>query len=280
MMGIRNLNKLIEQFAPQCHQHFDLQNIKQKDIGIDALLWLYELKYRHFKTKTADFETSFHEKLKPIVDCEPSNIFFIFDGKPPIEKHETLKRRREDRRRMSLKKIPNLYIPQVTSADLQKYKDIIKKTSNMCIIQGKDEGEATLARLQQNNVIQFIFSNDTDILPFGSSYIFKKYNQWIKADVNILKNKLDLSQEQLVELCVLLGNDFNPGVRRIGPVNALRIIQGHKCIDDFFNGTGEMYRLKGNYTKFDFSFIHARMQRSKALFTNVLGDYHLNNRIQ
>ena len=279
-MGIRNLNKIIQNNASIAHAPFKLTNIHKKNIGIDAFLWLYELKFR-MKNNRKTFRVNFNEKMFPLVCQNPTNIFFVFDGKPPIEKRETLDKRREERNRQ-LKRIEKdasiLLNPviQLTKGDIMLYKQTIRSTSNMSIIFGKDEAEAALARLEQNNTIQFIFSNDTDILPLGSSYVFKKNNVWMISNVEILKTKLEINQSQLIDLCIILGNDFNTSLRRVGPVTALQLIRQHHCLENII-GVIETNDVIKNYFPLNDILLKkqiSRMRRSHELFSFILGDYY------
>ena len=43
--------------------------------------------------------------------------------------------------------------------------------------------------------------------------------------------RLGISREQLVDLAILVGTDFSPGVRGIGPKQALRLIQEYGILD-------------------------------------------------
>ena len=279
-MGVRNLNKLIQSHAPNTHVPFKLVNIQKKNIGIDAFLWLYELKFR-MKNNRKTFRVNFNEKIFPLVCQNPINIFFVFDGKPPPEKRETLDKRREEKNRQ-LKRIEQdasfLLNPviQLTKNDIMLYKQTIRSTKNMSIIFGKDEAEATLARLEQKNEIQYIFSNDTDILPLGSSYIFKKNNTWMIANVETLKNKLEINQSQLVDLCIILGNDFNPSLRRVGPVTALQLIRDYQNLKNIIGAIPDndvikkYFPLNENLLKKQIG----RMKRSQELFSSALGDYY------
>lgn len=279
-MGVRNLNKIIQTHAPNAHAPFKLANIQKKNIGIDAFLWLYELKFR-MKNNRKTFRVNFNEKIFPLVCQNPTNIFFVFDGKPPPEKRETLDKRREEKNRQ-LKRIEKdasfLLNPviQLTKNDILLYKQTIRSTKNMSIIFGKDEAEASLARLEQKNEIQYIFSNDTDILPLGSSYIFKKNNTWMIANVEILKNKLEINQSQLIDLCIILGNDFNPSLRRVGPVTAIQLIRDYQHLQNIIDAiqTNDVIR---NYFPLNGTSLEkqiSRMKRSRDLFSSVLGDYY------
>lgn len=261
-MGVKNLNKLIQQHAPETHRPFRMHLLHNKRIGIDAFCWLYELKFR-IRNNKKSFETNFIEKLFSILSQKPALVYFVFDGRPPEEKRETLLRRKDEKKKLS----PDQKI-KLTAEDMDVYKKSIRKTRNNAILNSHDEAEATLARLEQEGHIDFIFSSDTDILPLGSSYIFRnKNNLWIYADVVLLKKKLGITQCQLVDLCVILGNDFNASLRRVGPTTAIELIQKHKSLENILQNVAKYKDIAGTTAK--------RMLRTKELFRNVLGDYKI-----
>ena len=41
----------------------------------------------------------------------------------------------------------------------------------------------------------------------------------------------NITQEQLVEIAILVGTDFNEGVRGIGPINGLKLIREHGSLE-------------------------------------------------
>jgi flap endonuclease-1 len=46
-----------------------------------------------------------------------------------------------------------------------------------------------------------------------------------------LLEDLNISREQLVDLCILMGTDFNPGIEGIGPKRALKLIKDNGRIE-------------------------------------------------
>ena len=50
-------------------------------------------------------------------------------------------------------------------------------------------------------------------------------------ETEVMLERLGISREQLVDLAILVGTDFSPGVRGIGPKKALRLIQEYGTLD-------------------------------------------------
>lgn len=264
-MGIRNFNRLLNIHCPSAHESFNLDRLTKKNIGIDALLFLYEMKMK-LKNNNKTFRTVFFEKLNPIILQKPSNVIFVFDGISPPEKSETIMRRRQDKEKLTRKHGPEYQkFIKINQNDIEMYKNIISTTSLFSLIYCKDEAEAALARLNKEGYVDFIFSSDTDLIALQSNYIYKKNYEWIYVNVDTIKSQLGLTKEQLLDLCVLMGNDFNPPLYRIGPITSFQLIKKHKTLENVFKEN--QYSI----------YIQNRMLRSRELFSTVLGAYVSNN---
>ena len=94
-MGIKNLKKLIKKHAPDAIS--DLPSLYNKKIAIDSSILLY--KFRYFYK-----EDSFHIQgfLHKVIELLQLGIIpvFVFDGKPPDAKRDTLDKRIETRSKM------------------------------------------------------------------------------------------------------------------------------------------------------------------------------------
>lgn len=94
-MGIKNLKKLIKKHAPDAIS--DLPSLYNKKIAIDSSILLY--KFRYFYK-----EDSFHIQgfLHKVIELLQLGIIpvFVFDGKPPDAKRDTLDKRIENRSKM------------------------------------------------------------------------------------------------------------------------------------------------------------------------------------
>ena len=144
-MGIRNFNKLVGAYTSG-HQNFPMQRLKNKNVAIDAFLWLYEIKSR-MKNNRKTFRTNFFEKMHPITSQNPANVFFVFDGKAPIEKAECIRKRREEKEKMYKKYGEAGKQIRINKDDLQMYKNAIRSSSEFSIFQSVDEAEATMVLL-------------------------------------------------------------------------------------------------------------------------------------
>jgi len=94
-MGIKNLKKLIKKHAPDAIS--DKPSLYNKKIAIDSSILLY--KYRYFYKEDSFHIQGFLHKVIELLQLGAIPVF-IFDGKPPDAKRDTLDKRIETRTKM------------------------------------------------------------------------------------------------------------------------------------------------------------------------------------
>ncbi|MFW5638819.1 MAG: flap endonuclease-1 [Methanoculleus sp.] len=176
---------------------------------------------------------------------------FIFDGKPPEFKQETIDQRREIRTRAddawkaALKEgdIEEAYKQASASARIDRH---TLESSHELLdllgipwVQAPSEGEAQAAHMVRSGDATYVVSQDYDSLLFGSPVLVRNLTvsgrrrmrgRTIAVNperivLSCLFDRLDITREQLIEIGILVGTDFNPGIRGIGSKTALRIVR-------------------------------------------------------
>jgi flap endonuclease-1 len=252
-MGIKNLNKLIKDNAAGCVRPVkDLSEFDLWSIGIDASLVIYQMvsvgiKY-NIKNKQGQYINHisgvFFRALKLILSgCVP---VFVFDGVPPKLKGETLIKRKEARDAGT-----NVRVPREVFGEVKKLLTLM----GVKVIQAPSEAEAEIAVLTQTGVLDAIATHDTDALTLGSKRMIKGLDTAAKNIVVIdhdeLLSELKLTRGQFVDLCILLGSDYSPGLPKVGPKRALALVREYGTIEKIL--AGEKIKPPA-----DFNFIGAR----------------------
>ncbi len=78
-------------------------------------------------------------------------------------------------------------------------------------------------------LVRFLTISGKEFLPSAGTF------RPIVPEIIELQRQLDawrITRTQLVDLAILIGTDFNEGVRGIGPKKALRLVQAHGRIED------------------------------------------------
>jgi len=175
---------------------------------------------------------------------------FVFDGKPPDLKAETVAERREARERagaawkeaVRVGDMETAYRKAVSSARIDRY--VIETSCRLLDlmgiphIQAPSEGEAQAAHMARGGVVDYAVSQDYDSLLFGVPVLvrnltvsgkrkFRNRTVTIKPERIFLDEFLaatGISREDLIKISVLIGTDFNEGVKGVGPKTALKIV--------------------------------------------------------
>jgi DNA excision repair protein ERCC-5 len=73
-----------------------------------------------------------------------------------------------------------------------------------------------------------VITEDSDVLLFGSRKVYRNIferNKFAEMyDMKIIEKELGMDREDLIKMALFLGSDYTIGVRGIGPVNAIEII--------------------------------------------------------
>ncbi|XP_028673296.2 probable flap endonuclease 1 homolog [Erpetoichthys calabaricus] len=232
-MGISKLSELIREAAPSAVSHKQICDYSEKKIAFDASIVLCQ-----FRKACPDLHNRNGTPLSPLLGIFYRTLYFlengikpvfIFDGCPPEQKEGLIAKRAESAGyRISW---PGGVSTQVQNC--QKLLDLL----GVPYIQAPSDGEAMCAHLVKTGEVDAVASEDMDTLAFGSSLLIRQLNAKKGSDVieyclPKLLEVLNLTQEQFVDLCILLGCDYCEKIRGLGPKKALTLIQQHKSIED------------------------------------------------
>jgi flap endonuclease-1 len=182
-------------------------------------------------------------------------LAFVFDGTPPLRKAAELAKRRAVRAEYE-----EAHATAVARGDLRAAYAKATMTSRLTRemvhearellrllglpeIQAPSEGEAQAAHMARSSHVWAAASKDYDTLIFGAPRLVRFLTisgkeflpsqgafRPIVPEVIELDRQLAawrITREQLVDLAILVGTDFNEGVKGIGPKKALKLVQLH-----------------------------------------------------
>lgn len=188
-------------------------------------------------------------------------LVYVFDGEPPKLKHEEIQRRKEVKKEAAV-----LYAQAMERSDYQMAKRYASATAHLDDqmiresktlldlmgipwIQAPSEGEATAAHLTTNGLVDYAGSQDYDSLLFGAKKLVRNItisgkrklpNRNFRVDVipetvelEKVLNRTGLTREQLIEVGMILGTDFNySDFKGIGPVTAQKLVKKYGKIEN------------------------------------------------
>jgi len=96
------------------------------------------------------------------------------------------------------------------------------------VIQENYESDWILAQLNKNNIVDYILSEDSDILTFGGNFVLKNFslrdeNCHIYSLNSILK-ELNLSKDQFIDMCILCGCDYSQKIKGMNCPKSFQLI--------------------------------------------------------
>lgn len=185
---------------------------------------------------------------------------FIFDGKFPEDKYDLQRERREsktlkiDKIHDFQKSFQNLDIldrtPEMisqyrklleggvytTREDFEKIKEVFSAIGVPYNI-AEGEAEQLCAALAREGLVDAVYSTDRDALVHGCPVLITKFIGNDRVTVNFLKiilEKIKLTQEQFIDLCIMSGCDYNNHTRipRLGIIKAYKLLRDYESIDN------------------------------------------------
>lgn len=187
-------------------------------------------------------------------------LVYVFDGKPPSLKETEIKRRQVIKVEARTK-----YESALSTGKYDDAKRYAQATSSLkdlmiedahrlltClgvpIVQAPSEGEAQAAHMAARGDVWGAVSQDYDSLLFGAPKLVRNLaisgkrklpmqQAFVQVEPELVElqstlQTLHLSREQLVDLGILIGTDFNPeGFKGIGPKTALKLVNEFGTIE-------------------------------------------------
>ena len=186
---------------------------------------------------------------------------YVFDGKPPSLKTAEIERRRQIKKDATVK-----YEKAIAAGDMAEARKYAQQTTSMKdgmveeskkllghfgipFIDAPSEGEATASHLTNSGQAYASASQDFDSILLGAKRLIRNFtnsgrrkipnrNTYIEIEPEIIETEktlesLGVTREQLVDIGILIGTDFNPdGFERVGPKTALKMIKQHSRLED------------------------------------------------
>ena len=187
-------------------------------------------------------------------------LVFVFDGSPPQLKQREIMKRREMREKAAvewqraLKKgdYATAFSKAVMTSRLTQ--PLIKDAKHLLsllgipFVQAPSEAEAQTAYMANKGDVWAASSKDYDSLLFGSQrllrYLTISGREFLPSkgisrrlqpeliDLDKFLGDYRINRQQLIDIAILIGTDFNEGVKGIGPKTALDLIQKHYQIEN------------------------------------------------
>lgn len=229
-----------------------------RKIAIDASMCLYQfliaVRSEGAQLTTVDGETTSHligmfyrsirlieSGIKPV---------YVFDGKPPDLKSGELDKRAERREeaQKALDKATesgdiedmnkfNRRLVRVTKNHLLEAKELLK-LMGIPYIEAPCEAEAQCAAMVKSGKVFATATEDMDALTFGTNILVRHLtsSEARKLPVQeysydkVLKG-LEMTRDEFIDFCILLGCDYCDSIRGVGPKTALDLVAKYRNLE-------------------------------------------------
>uniref|UniRef100_A0A7S2R6Z8 Flap endonuclease 1 n=1 Tax=Eucampia antarctica TaxID=49252 RepID=A0A7S2R6Z8_9STRA len=262
-MGIKGLAKLLSDEAPDSVREVPLSSLHGRKIAIDASMAIYQfliavrssnagnnasVMLTNEKGETTSHVQGFFNRTVRFLS-EGIRPVFVFDGKPPpLKDHELTKRRA--RAKEATTKLKQAQEDGNIEEEEKQSKRLVRagqKENEDCmtllglmgvpVVKAPCEAEAQAAAMAKAGSVHAVATEDMDALTFATPVLYRKMTFASgKADIQKLNYQqaidgLNLSSDEFIDLCILLGCDYCDTIRGIGPKTALKLIQQHRTIE-------------------------------------------------
>tara|TARA_B110000261_G_scaffold120623_1_gene134559 strand:- start:436 stop:1374 length:939 start_codon:yes stop_codon:yes gene_type:complete len=228
-MGIHGLNNYIKKNCINALEVVHFKQIKGKIIVVDISIYLYK-----FKIDDALIRNMYH--LFSIFHFYNIVPIFVFDGKPPGDKNDTLKQRRTEKL-SNIDKYNDLYELRIKSENLYEQAHIQVEMNNLkknCVCmkqtdidQVKElisafgyqyythykEADQLCAHLVKTNQAWACLSEDMDLFVYGCHRVMRYVNllnhTFTLYDTKSILNELEMKIVDFRHICILSGTDYN-----------------------------------------------------------------------
>lgn len=247
----------------------DLKSLSGKSIAIDAYNALYQFlaiirqpdgtPLKDNTGRITSHLSGLFYRTANLVEMD-IKVVYVFDGVPPALKEVEIKRRTKVKAEALIKYERALQEGRIEEARTyaqmtSRLKDYMAEDSKRLLtqmgvpwVQAPSEGEAQAAHLAKKGDTNYCASQDYDSLLFGAPTLLRNvtisgrrklprkpvYVEVVPEIIELdqLLKELNITREQLVDIGILVGTDFNPeGVKGIGPKTALKLIKQHGSLE-------------------------------------------------
>ncbi len=264
-MGIK-----LAELVNEVKRTITFENLFKKSIAIDAFNTIYQflaIIRQTDGTPLKDYQGNVTSHLSGLfyrsINFLEHNIkpIYVFDGTPSELKLDTIKERKKVKENAKEKMIQAQddedfreakkfaqFTSTLDSGMIEESKKLID-FMGIPIIQADSEGEAQSAYIVDKGDAWACASQDYDTLLFGGERLLRNFaisrsrkvkDTTVTLDIeyvslNKFLNNLGITREQLIEMGILIGTDFFPGIKGIGQKTALDLIRKYGTIKNILN---------------------------------------------
>jgi exonuclease-1 len=222
-MGIKNLLLFLKDYMTK----INVKDIKGKRVGIDGYVWIHKGIFSDTMNIVDNINSDNYVKyimknLKKLIDNDIYPVI-VFDGrklciKYKEEAYRQYKREEQMKKALIYKEKDYIKYKKIMINTIKIGHDMTKKIIdelkkvNIEYIISPHESDAQLSYLDKIGYIDYIITEDSDLIAYGCKNILYKYN-YINGDFMLIQfknifNLFNYDYNKLLEFCILSGCDY------------------------------------------------------------------------
>ena len=252
-------------------EKIELENLAGRKIAIDAFNSLYQFlsiirqpdgtPLMDSKGRTTSHLSGLFYRTGKLVEYGIQPIY-VFDGKPP-----ELKRTVSEERKKAREEAHEKWKEALKEGDMERAKRHAQASSKLTgemveeskrlletmgipWVQAPAEGEAQAAYMVQHGDAWASASQDYDSILFGSPRLIRNLtitgrrklpgkNIYVSVEPELIElekalKELEIDRKGLIDMGILIGTDFNEGIKGIGPKKALAYVKEGKTVKQVY----------------------------------------------
>ena len=264
-MGIKNLSKVIKEQTPDAIKTININHLKDKRIAIDTSIILYQY-VSAIRSSGSDLLDKNSKSTSHIMGILTKTLNYlkagiipihIFDGNPSQLKQNILKDRskikkkaiseileieekislgqitKEEQNILEQKKI-SLFV-RSTSINKQQIAEAyeIVRLLGVPAFYANEEADSQCAYLSKNGLVDYVATEDMDLLTFGTNRLIKNFMKTNMCEINLdsILSDGNITMDQFIDICILLGCDYTGTIDGIGYKKAWQLIKKYGSIN-------------------------------------------------
>jgi flap endonuclease-1 len=208
---------------------------------------------------TSHISGLFYRTTRLITDYK-MELVFVFDGKPPalkfaeIQRRRTIKEKYESERAAAIeagdlaKAYSKATMTSRLTRDMADDARELLRLMGLPVVDAPSEGEAQASHMAAKGSVWAAASKDYDCLMFGAPRLVRFLTisgkeflpsraafraitpELIETEAMLDRHKI--TREQLIDVAILVGTDFNEGIKGIGPKKAVKLVREFGAIEN------------------------------------------------
>jgi flap endonuclease-1 len=256
--------QFLSESAPLCIKETKVEAMTGRTLAIDASMCMYQFlvavrqgdSHANLSNAAGDVTSHIQGFLSRTVRLLEAGVkpVFVFDGKPPELKRQTLAGRAEKKAEADADLAAAL-----ESGDSEEIRKAAHRTARATpqmnadvqdllrllgcpVVLAPSEAEASCAALCRAGVVYATATEDMDALTFGSVVVLKNLfdtessrtgtkRPVFEIRLATMLEQLDVPMDAFVDFCILCGCDYCGTLRGVGPATAFKLIKTHGSIE-------------------------------------------------